>query len=151
LATPATPDALENDYFLGELSVTYKQFTLLLGDETLGGNGVTGFSTPLATLHKFQGWVDKFLTTPANGIEDRYASLTTLFKGVGPLDTLTVVAAYHDYQSERLDIDYGTEINVSVAAKWNRFTGTLKYGDYSENDVAYRDTQKLWAQIDFVW
>ncbi|HTE40339.1 MAG TPA: alginate export family protein, partial [Steroidobacteraceae bacterium] len=67
LATAALPDALENDYFLGELSVTYKQFSLLLGDEVLGGNGVTGFSTPLATLHKFQGWVDKFLTTPANG------------------------------------------------------------------------------------
>jgi hypothetical protein len=35
----------------------------------MSGDGVIGFSTPLATLHKFQGWVDKFLTTPANGID----------------------------------------------------------------------------------
>ena len=28
------------------------------------GDG-TGFVTPLATLHKFQGWADKFLSTPA--------------------------------------------------------------------------------------
>ena len=35
------------------------------------GNGVKGFTTPLASLHKFQGWADKFTATPANGIEDK--------------------------------------------------------------------------------
>jgi len=53
-----TPKGLENDYFLGELSATFKQYTVLLGNEVLQGNGTTGFSTPLATLHKFQGWAD---------------------------------------------------------------------------------------------
>ena len=36
-----------------------------------------GFTTPLATLHKFQGFADKFLTTPANGIRDTYIELAT--------------------------------------------------------------------------
>jgi hypothetical protein len=151
LVTSANPHALENDYFLGEISATYKQFTFLLGDEILAGNGTTGFSTPLATLHKFQGWVDKFLTTPPNGIDDRYATFTTLFKGVGPLDTLTLVAAYHTYESDRLGIDYGDELNLSVAGKYQRFTGMLKYGDYHQGDPAFRDTKKFWAQIEFVW
>ncbi len=161
LVTAANPNALENDYFLGEISATYKQYTLLIGDEILKGNGTTGFSTPLATLHKFQGWVDKFLTTPANGIDDRYATFTMLFKGVGPLDTLTAVAAYHTYESDRLGLDYGNEVNVSLAAKWKRFTGLLKYGDYEidtpmlaiPGNAGSRldDTKKLWAQIDFVW
>ena len=154
-------NALENDYYLGELSVTFKQFTFLVGDEVLDGNGTAGFSTPLATLHKFQGWVDKFLTTPANGVDDRYGTFTMLFKGVGPLDTLTFVAAYHDYESTRLGIDYGSEANVSLAAKWNRFTGMLKYGDYAIDVPVFAipgnansrldDTKKLWAQVEFVW
>lgn len=151
LVTTTNPNALDNDYFLAEVSATYKQYTLLFGNEILQGNGTTGFSTPLATLHKFQGWADKFLTTPANGIDDRYAQFTTVFKGVGPLDTLTAVAAYHLYESERLSLDYGSEVNVSLAGKWKRFTGTLKYADYSEDDLAFRDTKKFWAQIDFVW
>jgi Alginate export len=151
LVTPANPKALENDYYLGEVSATYKQFTLLVGNERLYGNGTTGFSTPLATLHKFQGWVDKFLTTPANGIDDKYATFTTVFKGVGPFDTITAVAAYHAYETERLNLDYGDELNFSVAAKYQRFTGMVKYGDYSEDNVAFRDTKKLWVQVDFVW
>ena len=43
------------------------------GYEVLGaddGAALTSFQTPLATLHKFQGWADKFLTTPPNGIRE---------------------------------------------------------------------------------
>ena len=45
------------------------------GIEYLEGNGTIGFSTPLATLHKFQGFADVFLTTPASGITDAYGKL----------------------------------------------------------------------------
>ncbi len=155
------PVQYDNDYFLAELSATYKQYNLLVGNEVLGsylapGSATpVGFATPLATLHKFQGWVDKFLTTPGNGIDDRYAQFTTNFKGVGPLETVTAVVAYHVYESDRLNVDYGSEFNVSLAAKKGRYTGTLKYGDYSADattpPTVARDTKKLWAQVDFVW
>jgi hypothetical protein len=46
---------------------------------------VKGFTTPLATLHKFQGWADKFLTTPVNGLADLYVNAGYTRKGVGPL------------------------------------------------------------------
>ena len=59
-----------------------------------------GFTTPLATLHKFQGWADKFLTTPANGLEDLYATASVTLKGVGALDTLGFIVSYHDYEAE---------------------------------------------------
>src|ERR1035438_4740700 len=36
------------------------------------GKGRTGFQTPLATLHAFNGWDDVFLTTPADGLQDIY-------------------------------------------------------------------------------
>ena len=60
-----------------------------------------GFTTPLATLHKFQGWADKFLTTPPNGLEDLYANASVNLKGVGVLDTLGFIVSYHDYDAER--------------------------------------------------
>ena len=46
--------------------------------ESLEGNGARGFSTPLATLHAFQGWADVFLNTPADGVDD--ASLTLVVR-----------------------------------------------------------------------
>lgn len=153
LVATGNPSALDNNYYLGELSATYKQYSLLVGNEVLQGNGTTGFSAPLGTLHKFQGWADKFLATPVYGIDDRYAAVTTLFKGVGPFDTITAVSAYHEYESDMLSFDYGSEINLSVAAKWQRFTGTVKYGDYRIDTPIQNlnDTRKLWLQVDFVW
>ena len=41
-----------------------------LGFERLEGNGTVALQTPLATLHAFNGWADKFLSTPANGLRD---------------------------------------------------------------------------------
>jgi len=148
------PLNFSNDYYLVELGISFRQWSAAVGVENLEGDGVKGFTTPLATLHKFQGWADKFLVTPANGIEDKYVTAGFSTKGVGPFDTLALTAAYHAFDSTRLSQDLGDELDAQVAAKWQRFTGTLKYADYSANSgtpAAYRDTKKFWAQIDFVW
>ena len=151
----ANPLAIDNDYLLLELSASWRQFVALLGSETLAGDGVIGFSTPLATLHRFQGWADKFLTTPANGIDDKYAQLTWLNKGMGPFDTVTLIAAYHLYEPEHVSGDYGDELNLSLAAKYKRFTTTLKYADYQADAMTplavARDTEKFWAQLEFAY
>jgi hypothetical protein len=146
------PLEFDLDYRTEELSATFRQFTLGVGEEVFEGNGVKGFTTPLATLHKFQGWADKFLATPPNGIEDRYVNLGAAFKAVGAFETLGVVVTYHDYGAERIDADYGNEIDVSLNAKIKRVTAMLKFADYEQGALpAARDTQKLWAQVEFVW
>jgi len=123
----------------------------------LEGNGLAGlagkgFTTPLATLHKFQGWADKFLTTPANGIEDVYATGAVTLKGVGSLDTLGLVLSYHDYNAQQITADYGHEWNVSLAAKYKRMNFMLKFADYEQGlPSAGRSTEKVWGQIEFVW
>jgi hypothetical protein len=151
----SNPFAFDLDYYLAELTGTYRQFSLTLGQEVLEGNGVVGFGAPLGTLHKFNGWADKFLATPVNGIDDRYASFGYLMKGVAMLDTVSATVAYHDYETERLDGDLGTELNVQVQAKYQRFLGTLKYADYDAKTgvtpVAYQDTIKYWVMVDYVW
>jgi hypothetical protein len=148
------PLTFSNDYYLLELNATYRQFTLGAGLESLGGNGTVGFATPLATLHKFQGWADKFLTTPAFGIDDAYASFTYLMKGVGPLDTLSATAVYHDFESEKGHLDYGSEWNFQLQGKYQRLVGIVKYAKFvagSTTPAAYRDTDKFWVELDFVW
>lgn len=148
------PLDFSNDYLLAELNGTFRQYTLGAGYELLEGDGTKGFTTPLATLHKFQGWADKFLGTPASGLSDLYVNLGYARKGVGPLETLSVTGSVHDYESDIGSIDYGSEINLQLAAKYRRFTGTLKFADYdaaATTPLAVRDTRKLWAQLDYVW
>jgi len=149
-----SPLHYSDDYFLAEVYATYRQFTLGGGYEQLQGNGTVGFATPLATLHKFQGWADKFLTTPANGIDDTYGSFTYLLKGVGPLDTLSATATYHDYQTERRNQDLGHEWNYQLQAKYQRLVGIVKYASYvagNTTPATYRNTTKFWVELDFVW
>ncbi len=54
------PLTFSNDYFLGELNASMAGFKAAIGDEIMQGNGTVGFATPLATLHLFEGWADKF-------------------------------------------------------------------------------------------
>ena len=146
------PLEFELDHYMGEFTATYQQFGLGAGYEVLEGNGTKGFTTPLATLHKFQGWADKFLTTPANGIKDAYVNATANFKAFGGLDTLGLVLSYHDYDAENVSADYGSEWNASVAAKLKKVAFLLKYADYQEGTLpSARDTSKLWMQVEFIW
>jgi hypothetical protein len=136
------------EYLAAELAGTMKGWTATAGIEVLGGDGVRGFSTPLATLHKFQGWADKFLTTPVNGIDDRYFALGYGKKGLGLIDSLSASVVYHDFRSERQALDYGSEVDLLLLARWQRFTGLLKYADYSADTFA-TDTKKFWVQLEF--
>ncbi len=140
------------DYLFGELTATYQQFSFGYGLERMEGNGVKGFTTPLATLHKFNGWADKFLTTPANGLDDQYLTGGVALKSVGVFDTLALNVAFHEYESDRLGLDYGDELNLSLAAKIKKFSVLLKFADYQQGVLATaRDTQKIWGQVEYVW
>jgi hypothetical protein len=144
------PLSFEENFYTVELTGTFRQYSVGAGVEVLEGNGVRGFSTPLATLHKFDGWADKFLTTPPNGLERRYATLGYTKKGLGVLETLTANAVYHQFDSNRLSIDYGSEIDLQLQAKYRRFNLLLKYADYNADSFA-TDTDKYWLQVDYVW
>lgn len=136
-------------YFAAELAGTVREWTAAAGIELLEGDGTKGFATPLATLHKFQGWADKFLTTPVNGIDDRYLSLGYSKKSVGVLDSISALVAYHLYEAERTALDYGSETDILLQARWRKFAGMLKYADYQSDGFA-TDTQKFWIQIEYI-
>lgn len=136
------------DYFLAEGNYTVDSLTAGLGWEVLGGDDARGFQTPLATLHKFQGWADKFLTTPTTGVEDIYAKLGYKLGDVGPLSGVNLAAVYHDFSADVGGAEYGSEIDLAASAKWKSVGITFKYSDYSADDFA-TDTSKFWIQFDF--
>lgn len=128
------------------LSAAYnlKPVNLKIGYEVLGSDdGVAAFRTPLATLHKFQGWADKFLGTPAVGIEDIYIGVA------GAVGKLKLAATFHDYTSNEGSTDLGSEINLVATYPLHKTTSIqLKFADYSADNHA-TDTTKLWATLNF--
>ncbi len=133
--------SVEGSYALEPVKVT-------LGYEVLGADGSDGqFITPLATLHKFQGWTDQFLGGGSGnvpgGIVDGYLSV------VGTVGPVKLVGSYHLLSSDDSDVtgidDYGSEIGFVVAGKLKGVGLSLKYADFSaDDDSGLNDVSKLW-------
>ena len=136
------PNSYDVDYWLLEAGVVVSGVTLKLGQETLEGDMRKGvaFTTPLATLHKFQGWADQFLGTPAGGVEDKQFTLKTKAFGA------TWTAVYHDFEAEDGSSDYGEEVDLAVAKKFGKVKALLKYANYNADEFKV-DTEKLWLQL----
>lgn len=153
------PNDYSADYYLIEGSIGYKAVSLTAGYEVLGaddGAAFTSFQTPLATLHKFQGWADKFLNTPPNGIKDLHASASVSLPRVGPFTSLSGTAVYHDYETDRLDFAYGREWNLQLVGKIDKFTILAKYADYDAKTTGgfanpTTDTRKFWLSAEWAY
>ena len=143
-----SPFDYEADYVLAEGSYAVNGFMFGGGYELLGGDTMRGFQTPLATLHKFQGWTDKFLATPAAGVEDIYAKAGYNFGDVGFLSGLNATGFYHDLTADMGGADYGSEFGFVASAKIDKVNVTLKFADYNADGFG-TDTSKLWIQFDF--
>lgn len=121
-------------------------FSVGLGYEVLGSDGGTfAFQTPLATGHKFNGFADVFLVTPASGLEDFYVSASC------QLEKVKLAAYYHEFDSEEGSTDLGDEWDLVATYKYNdNWSGTAKYADYSQGDATSPvDTQRFSIQIDY--
>ncbi len=139
-------EAFSADYMLAEATYTVSRFSIGLGYELLGSDdGAYGFATPLATLHAFNGWADKFLNTPKDGLEDKYLNLGITFAGAQAL------VSYHKFDADVKGADYGDEIDLSISKKTGAVVWTAKYAQYAMGDAATRvtDTEKFWVMADW--
>ena len=131
------------DYTLVEGGLTWRGNTFKAGWEQLGGDGHYGFQTPFATLHAFDGWADRFLTTPVNGLRDGYLSWN---RGFGKL---SATVALHDFRSDHASIHYGREWDASLgwafAPHWNALA---KFADYHAGDIGF-DVAKTWLSVEY--
>ncbi|MCF8473344.1 MAG: hypothetical protein K9G26_01500 [Emcibacter sp.] len=135
------------DYFHVAGGVGFAGATVKVGFESLGSdNGAASFQTPLATLHAFNGWADKFLSTPVAGLEDFY--VTGVYQFPGAAKGLKAVAVYHKFTSQFGDTDYGKELNLLLAYAINKnYSVAVKYADYNADSFSV-DTQKLWVTLE---
>ena len=119
-------------------------FALTLGLQNLGSDeGAIAFRTPLGTLHKFQGWTDKFLATPDDGVQDRWVSAGA------KLGQANAAVVYHDFRADNGGADYGSEVGVSLTYPIRDNLSLLaKAARYSADDHA-TDTTKFWLMLDW--
>jgi hypothetical protein len=139
------PVAYSADYWRADLSAGFSWATLYAGYESLGGSNTKpgqAFRTPLATLHAFNGWADKFLSTPDAGLNDAFIGVK------GKLGKWKWNALYHDFSAQAGSGDYGTEFDASISRKFKQHYGILfKAASFDTDSLAYGDTTKLWVQL----
>jgi hypothetical protein len=142
------PNDYSADYYIGELGLRYQKIAVKLAYEVLEGSNVANeaFQTPLATLHAFQGWADKFLTTPDGGIEDLYVLVDV------PLPfNVNLKLRYDDFEAETGSTDYGDEIGVwATLPVGQNYAVALKYAGFDADSAApasLQDTDKFWLML----
>lgn len=144
------PTRFDLGYQSAELVVRRGDWSGTLGGERLQGNGVRGFSTPLATLHAFQGWADVFVNTPPDGVRDLYlgASYNTRPWPAAQPVALTLVA--HNFTDDGGGADFGNELDASA-----RFTLTphlaveLAAAAFDGQSARFADRNKLWVSLEY--
>lgn len=149
----ATVDAY---YTFGMLGVDISGLQVKLNYEKLSGDGSYALQTPFATLHAFNGWADKFLVTPNDGLIDTFVSIG------GSIASVNLLGMYHLYKSDNLDFEYGQELNVlaswkahknlTLLAKYAKYQGGKNSTNLGRNAGAPAvDLSKAWLQAEVLF
>jgi Alginate export len=156
------PHPISVHYALAELGLNYvvggwlETVGLKYDYERLEGNGgESAFQTPLGTNHAFQGFADRFLVTPGDGVQDHFVTLSAKMAGV------QCSAVYHRFLSVNGSYDYGGEWDLHAEKHFGKyFLAGLKYADYrADNNLpnvqsnagagqAF-DLARFWAYVQF--
>ncbi len=149
--TADNPRDLDLFYAKGQGDVQTVVGTFSTGVEVLSGDGRQGFSTPLATLHQFNGRADAFVVTPAEGLRDIHLGFRTSLPGIGPAKALRANLKLHKFDSDDGTSDFGREVDARIQAKFSRHVASsLAYARYVSGDdpTSPTDRSKLWFMLD---
>ncbi|MFZ2169109.1 MAG: hypothetical protein WAW61_05665 [Methylococcaceae bacterium] len=156
------PETISVNYALAELGLSYSVGGILESvglkydyERLEGEGGVRAFQTPLGTNHAFQGFADRFLVTPGDGIQDHFVTLSAKFPG------FQISANYHRFLSDRDSYDYGYEWDMLAERSFgNHILAGLKWADYRANQNTLNltrnsatgqafDLTRFWAYVQF--
>ncbi len=144
------PFDYRESYVHGEAALGVSAAGLKFGYERLGGNGAIGFSTPLATLHKFNGFADVFLTTPAAGLEDIYGTLAYNWKDAPFGADVKAFVTYHSFSSDVGSLDFGDEIDAGLTLSFRKhWSVNLKGAVYNGGGFGPADRSLIWTSLRF--
>lgn len=149
------------DYYQGELGGSFIGITLKYGYSVMEGDTVADhkFTTPLASFHPFDGWVDMFVNTPNLGLKAHQVTLSY----VPPMLTgLTLTVVYYSFDAEANSDHFGEEWDLSVEYKVAAFPGLMigtKYAQFAGDDLAgipqphaaADEVSKFWLYTQYVF
>ena len=140
------PVSYDATHYLIQGDVKLQGISITAAYEVVGSDdGNAQFRFPAATLHKFQGWTDKFLIAPANGVRNTWFSVS------GNVAGANVTGVFHDFRADEGDADYGTELGLAVTYPLRDNLSLLfKLANYSA-DTHATDTTKVWLSFDWKW
>ncbi len=154
--TGRNPVAYAANYLAADAALGLHDFTLNAGYELLGSDGraaagaARAVQTPMATLHKFNGWADMFLSTPNTGLRDIYAGAAYRFSAVKAVPGLNAAVTWHRFDSDIRSIHYGNEWDASLGFKLGRVGLLAKYANYDARGFGL-DTSKFWLQAEVAY
>ena len=151
-----TADAL---YYRANVDGNFNGFIVGAGYESLGeANGKDhGFTTPLATLHKWQGFADAFLGYTA-GSNNYGLNDATLKVGYANKITGKLVATYHNFEAKKSTVGTvkaaGSEFDflyVKPITKNLKLLGKVALYRAEQNSVTgiNQDIDKYMVQVDY--
>ncbi|GAC1609580.1 MAG: alginate export family protein [Aquirhabdus sp.] len=175
------------DYYLIEGTMAIPQFKAVPDLDVTAGYEVMGndssvtsskvgapkrfaFQTPLGTKHKFDGYADLFLATPAYGLVDTYVSTSGKIPTYIGNNKVKFEMTYHWFTSAEGSSQYGEEFDLVLSSPIGlpkavpmkgALSVTTKLSHYMASanapkdafpitkNAGNRDTDKVWLQLDY--
>lgn len=125
----------------------WPSITARLDYEVKGSDhGIYGFQTPLTDLYAHNGLALQFVSTPTQGLRDRW--ITVAIKAA-KLDVLT---EYHSFRADSGGFDFGRELDVTTTYPIRpNLTVRLQHANYRPGDPiqSKRDVEKTWLTLNY--
>lgn len=134
----------EEYYFRAELSTGIEQYQMGMGAERMTSDGMKSFIFPLGTNHKFNGFADAFLNTPAEGLRDYHAWVAGTC-GCGISHKLI----WHHFSSDEGNDYLGYEIDYVAKKKLTENASALLKLAHLEGHGVTKDVQRASIQLDY--
>ena len=121
-----------------------KSIQIGIGYEVLGEDDGVAFQTPLGTNHKFNGFADAFLATPATGLQDVYAWVGGVLPG-GFKTRLT----YHHFLTDTHRHKLGDELDLTIGRTLSDHASALLKAAHLRGNGAQPDISRVSIELDY--
>ena len=146
----SNPRRFDLDYLALEGGLEHGATTVSLGLERLGGDGRTGFLTPLASAYGFQGWSDAIVGAPRDGVLDLHIKTSRHWRSLPIGDGLHMMAAAYRSSNPDTGSLYGREFDASVGTAVNRHMSLdARIALFRSEDAAIASRDKIWLTAEY--
>jgi hypothetical protein len=144
------PVSFGYNYYLVEPGINVGSVTGKIAYEAMGGDGNHALQTPLDTGHAFNGWAEKFLTTPVTGLDNVHVSAEYKSPEHNKwLNSTVGKFVWYNFSADSRSLHYGNEYDFWLAQTfYKHYTLGFEYADFhADQSPAVTDTRKIAVQL----